>query len=57
MDEINKFGIVEIIANRSFSMAPVDFAYMGETWYHIFTLNDSYFDQESCVEIIKITLK
>ncbi|MBQ9814402.1 MAG: DNA mismatch repair protein MutS [Lachnospiraceae bacterium] len=54
MDEINKFPIAEIITNHSFAMAPVDFNYLrdklGITCYF---LNDSYFDQISCAELIK----
>ena len=54
MDEINKFSIAEIISNHAFLMAPVDFDYLkdklGITCY---TLMDSYFEQDSCSEIIK----
>ena len=54
MDEINKFPIAEIITNHSFAMAPVDFNYLrdklGITCYF---LNDSYFDQISCADLIK----
>ena len=54
MDEINKFPIAEIVANRSFSMAPVDFAYIKDKLgITLFTLDDSYFNQTSCTDLIK----
>ena len=54
MDEINKFPIAEIVANRSFSMAPVDFSYIKDKLgITHFTLDDSYFDQTSCIDLIK----
>ena len=54
MDEINKFPIAEIIANPSFSMAPLDFSYIKDKLgITCFYLNDSYFEQRSCEETIK----
>ena len=54
MDEINKFPIAEIVANRSFTMAPVDFDYLKDKLgITCFSLSDSYFDQDSCISIIK----
>ncbi|MCF0228081.1 MAG: DNA mismatch repair protein MutS [Parasporobacterium sp.] len=54
MDEINKFSVAEIISNQSFLMAPVDHDYLkdklGITCY---TISDSYFEEETCAEIIK----
>ncbi|MBR2696554.1 MAG: DNA mismatch repair protein MutS, partial [Parasporobacterium sp.] len=54
MDELNKFPVAEIIANRMFSIAPVDFDYIKDKLgITCFPMNDSYFEQKSCEEIIK----
>ena len=53
-DEINKFPVAEIISNQAFLMTPVDFDYLrdklGITCY---TLSDPYFENDSCLELIK----
>ena len=54
MDELNKFPVAELISNSAFSMAPLDFAYIKDKLGIIcYFLNDSYFEQRSCEEIIK----
>ncbi len=54
MDEINKFPVAEIVSNHAFMMAPIDFDHLkdklGITCYD---LQDSYFEADSCEEIIK----
>lgn len=54
MNEINKFTVAEIVSNKAFLMAPVDFSYLKtKLGISCFSLSDSYFDDFSCVEIIK----
>ncbi len=54
MNEIYKFPVVEIISNNAFSMSGVDFNYIKDKLgISCYTLNDSYFEQDSAKEIIK----
>ncbi|MCQ2513237.1 MAG: DNA mismatch repair protein MutS [Lachnospiraceae bacterium] len=54
MDEINKFPVAEIVSNKAFGMSSINMAYLkdklGITFY---TLEDSYFNQQECIETIK----
>ena len=54
MDELNKFPVAEIIANRSFSMAALDFDYLKDKLgISVYFMNDSYFEQQSAADMIK----
>ena len=54
MNEINKYPIAEIISNRAFMMSGADFPYIkNKLGISCFNLDDSYFDEISCVDIIK----
>ena len=54
MNEINKYPIAEIISNRAFMMSGADFSYIkNKLGISCFNLDDSYFDEISCVDIIK----
>lgn len=54
LDEINKFPVAEIISNKAFGMSPINTSFLkdklGITFY---TLEDSYFNQQDCIETIK----
>lgn len=54
MDEINKFDIAEIVANHSLSMSSLDFDYLRDKLgISLFYLEDSFFEQKSCEDVIK----
>ncbi len=54
MDEINKFPVAEIISNKAFGMSPVNIAFLKDKLgITLYTLEDSYFSQQECIETIK----
>lgn len=54
MDEINKFDIAEIVANHSLNMSSLDFDYLRDKMgISLFYLEDSFFEQKSCEDVIK----
>ncbi len=54
MDEINKFPVAEIVSNKAFGMSPVNISYLKDKLgITLYTLEDSYFNQQECVETIK----
>ena len=54
MDEINKFPVAEIIYNRAFLMSGADIPYIkNKLGIACFDLDDRYFDEISCEDILK----
>ena len=54
MNELNKFPVAEIISNRAFLMSGADISCIkNKLNISCFCLDDSYFDEYSCCEIIK----
>ena len=54
MNEINKYPTAEIISNKAFMMSGADFPYIkNKLGISCFNLDDSYYDETSCMDIIK----
>ena len=54
MDEISKFPVAELISNRAFMMSGADLSYIKDRLgIACFDLDDSYFDERSCEDILK----
>ena len=54
MDEISRYPVAEIVSNKAFMMSGADFSGIkNKLGISCFNLDDSYFDEASCLEIIK----